>query len=59
LKLCPGNAWAYYNRAKVFQMAGDPKRAAQDFARALKQDTPRLVERLRIVATEFLEEHAP
>src|SRR5262249_29251651 len=23
LKLCPGNAWAYFNRAKVHRMAGD------------------------------------
>ncbi|MBI3861075.1 MAG: tetratricopeptide repeat protein [Planctomycetia bacterium] len=56
LKLCPGNAWAYFNRAHVFQMAGDIQRAAQNYSRALKQDSPRLLERQRKIAREFLEQ---
>ena len=59
LKLCPGNAWAYYNRAQVWEMAGDSIRALQDYKRALKQDSPRLVDRLRNAAVKFIELHAP
>jgi tetratricopeptide (TPR) repeat protein len=59
LKLCPGNAWAYYNRAQVWQMAGDSSRAFQDYNRALKQDSPRLVDRLRNAAMTFIKLHAP
>jgi tetratricopeptide (TPR) repeat protein len=42
LELAPDNAWAYYNRASVYDNAGDRLKAAEDYARSLQKSGPKL-----------------
>jgi tetratricopeptide (TPR) repeat protein len=42
LELAPDNAWAYYNRASVYDPAGDRLKAAEDYASSLQKSGPKL-----------------
>jgi tetratricopeptide (TPR) repeat protein len=46
----PGNAWAYFNRALMYELCGDPARALTDFRKALDKEDPPLPPRKRAVA---------
>lgn len=42
LELAPENAWAYYNRASVYDHAGDRLKAAEDYAKSVQKSDPKL-----------------
>lgn len=52
LELTPGNAWTYYNRARLHDSMGQHVRAVDDYRAALEQRDPPLPPRLRLRAVE-------
>jgi tetratricopeptide (TPR) repeat protein len=42
INLCPDNAWVYYNRAQVYERAGDARKAIADYQISLSKKNPAL-----------------
>jgi tetratricopeptide (TPR) repeat protein len=56
IKLCPKNAWVYYNRAKISDAAGDSANAERDYAVALENEEPPLTFSQKAIAQRRLHE---
>jgi tetratricopeptide (TPR) repeat protein len=54
IKLCPDNAWVYFNRGRVHEMEKDIKSAITDFKLSLQKNKPPLNEAKRIYAEDFI-----
>ena len=56
LRICPDNAWAYFNRALARERAGKRHRVAQDYELSLEKKDPPLPPRKRRKAERCLKE---
>ncbi|MEL6109323.1 MAG: tetratricopeptide repeat protein, partial [Planctomycetota bacterium] len=54
VRLCPNNAWAYYNRGLVLFQSGELELAQKAIRRSLECDQPQLTKRKRERATAIL-----
>lgn len=56
LRICPRNAWVYFNRASVLERLGRLSEAMQDYQKALECQEPALAPRQREQAQIFIEQ---
>jgi tetratricopeptide (TPR) repeat protein len=56
IRLCPDNAWVYFNRAEAYRDQGDQVRAAENYELAIAKKKPKLTALKRAHAKKMLEE---
>jgi tetratricopeptide (TPR) repeat protein len=55
IKLCPENAWVYFNRAQAYHNRGDSARAVEDYKLALQKKQPKLTPLKRELAQKIVD----